>query len=131
MSDQETSGAHEDHEHSVRAEHPYRLVCRKLSERFRDNLDTRPVRVGSATFGGGTPTVIAGPCAVESREQTLEVAAAVRAAGADALRGGAFKPRTSPYDFRGLEREGLEILAEARDATGLPIVTEVLDVRDI
>jgi 3-deoxy-7-phosphoheptulonate synthase len=79
--------------------------------------------------GGGAPVIIAGPCAVETRAQTLAVARAVKAAGADLLRGGAFKPRTSPYDFQGRGRAGLEILAEAREETGLPIVTEVMDPR--
>jgi len=73
--------------------------------------------------------VIAGPCSVESREQTLEVARAVKAAGADMLRGGAFKPRTSPHDFQGLGLEGLKILREASEETGLPFVTEVMDTR--
>jgi 3-deoxy-7-phosphoheptulonate synthase len=76
-------------------------------------------------------TLIAGPCAVESHEQTLAAARAVAAGGAAMLRGGAYKPRTSPHSFQGLGRAGLEILAEARAATGLPIVTELVDVRDI
>jgi 3-deoxy-7-phosphoheptulonate synthase len=76
-------------------------------------------------------TLIAGPCAVESREQTLAAASAVAAGGAAMLRGGAYKPRTSPHSFQGLGREALRILAEARDATGLPIVTELTDVREI
>jgi 3-deoxy-7-phosphoheptulonate synthase len=76
-------------------------------------------------------TLIAGPCAVESHEQTLATARAVAAGGAAMLRGGAYKPRTSPHSFQGLGRAGLEILAEARAATGLPIVTELVDVRDI
>jgi 3-deoxy-7-phosphoheptulonate synthase len=80
-------------------------------------------------FGGVRPVVIGGPCAVESREQTLAVARAVKAAGADMLRGGAFKPRTSPHDFQGLGVEGLRILREASRETGLPIVTEVMDPR--
>jgi 3-deoxy-7-phosphoheptulonate synthase len=84
----------------------------------------RPVDVG-----GPKVTVIAGPCAVETAEQTLSVARGVRAAGGDMLRGGAFKPRTSPYSFQGLGREGLEILAHARRETGLAIVTEVIDIR--
>ena len=109
----------------------YRLVRRTAYPEYEGNLETRPVRVGSATFGGSTSTIIAGPCAVESRAQTLAIARAAREAGADALRGGAFKPRTSPYDFQGLEQKGLEILAEARELTGLPIVTEVLDPRDV
>jgi 3-deoxy-7-phosphoheptulonate synthase len=86
--------------------------------------------VAGCPVGGGTSfCLIAGPCAVESREQTLAVAHAVKAAGATMLRGGAFKPRTSPYAFRGLAHAGLEILAEAAAETGLPVVTELLDVR--
>jgi 3-deoxy-7-phosphoheptulonate synthase len=91
----------------------------------------RIVRVAGVEFGNGRPIIIAGPCAVESREQALGIAREVRAAGADMLRGGAFKPRTSPYDFQGLGEDGLKILAAARAETGLPIVTEVLDVRDL
>lgn len=90
---------------------------------------TRSVTVAGVAVGGGSPVVIAGPCTVESREQTLSIARACKAAGARMLRGGAFKPRTSPYSFQGMGREGLEILAEARAETGLPIVTEVLDPR--
>jgi 3-deoxy-7-phosphoheptulonate synthase len=77
--------------------------------------------------GGDAVVIMAGPCAVESREQTLTIARAVKAVGARLLRGGAYKPRTSPYSFQGLGEEGLQILAEAREATGLPVVTEVLD----
>jgi 3-deoxy-7-phosphoheptulonate synthase len=87
------------------------------------------VEVDGVRFGGERPVVIAGPCAVESREQTLEIARAVKGSGADMLRGGAYKPRTSPYDFQGLGREGLQILREAHQETGLPVVTEVMDVR--
>jgi 3-deoxy-7-phosphoheptulonate synthase len=76
-------------------------------------------------------TLIAGPCAVESREQTLATAACVAAAGATMLRGGAYKPRSSPHSFQGLGREGLRVLAEAKEATGLPVVTELTDVREI
>src|SRR5438094_7843186 len=84
------------------------------------------VKIADVPVGHGHPlAVIAGPCAVESREVTLETARAVRAAGGAALRGGAFKPRTSPYTFRGMGGEGLEILAEARAVSGLPVVTEV------
>jgi 3-deoxy-7-phosphoheptulonate synthase len=75
--------------------------------------------------------MIAGPCTVETREQTLEIAEAVAAGGASMLRGGAYKPRTSPYSFQGLGRDGLEILSEAKERTGLPIVTELIDVRDV
>ena len=104
-------------------------VLRSSSPEWAAGRATRPVRVGAATFGGERPVIIAGPCAVESREQTLEVARACRDAGADLLRGGAFKPRTNPYSFQGLGERGLEILAEARAETGLPIVTEVMDPR--
>jgi 3-deoxy-7-phosphoheptulonate synthase len=90
---------------------------------------TRLVVAGGVTIGRNATVVIAGPCTVESRAQTLGIARAVHAAGATMLRGGAYKPRTSPYSFQGLGPEGLEILAEARAETGLPIVTEVLDPR--
>ena len=101
-----------------------------LASRDHRSEPTR-VAVGDVVLGGDATVVIAGPCAVEGREVALEIARAVRAAGATMLRGGAFKPRTSPYDFRGLGAEGLEILAEARAETGLPVVTEVLDTRDV
>lgn len=107
----------------------YRRVARAGKVGYEGTLRARPVRVGEVAFGGDSPVVVAGPCAVESREQTLRVARAVREAGADALRGGAYKPRTSPYSFQGLGREGLEILREAKEETGLPVVTEVMDVR--
>jgi len=87
------------------------------------------VEVGIVRFGAGLPVVIAGPCAVESAQQMIEVARGVKAAGADMLRGGVFKPRTSPHDFQGLGVEGLKILRAAGDLTGLPVVTEVIDVR--
>jgi 3-deoxy-7-phosphoheptulonate synthase len=92
----------------------------------------RPVPVGPGrSCGGETPLIIAGPCAVETPEQVVLTAQIVKRAGAHALRGGAYKPRTSPYTFSGLGRAGLELLAEARRVTGLPVVTEVLDVRDL
>ncbi|MGI5880951.1 MAG: 3-deoxy-7-phosphoheptulonate synthase [Syntrophomonadaceae bacterium] len=87
------------------------------------------VNVGTQVIGQGKIQIIAGPCAVESREKYLEIAQAVKETGATMLRGGAFKPRTSPYSFQGLEKEGLEILAEARELTGLPVVTEIVDPR--
>jgi 3-deoxy-7-phosphoheptulonate synthase len=89
------------------------------------------VRLGAAALGSDQFVVIAGPCAVETRNQLLDTARSVRAAGGHALRGGAFKPRTSPYAFHGLGHEGLRLLAEARAETGLPVVTEVVDVRDL
>jgi len=107
-------------------------ICPLISRRVQPSVDaeeTRVVVVGEVQFGGVRPVVIAGPCAVESLEQTLAVARAVKAAGAEMLRGGAFKPRTSPHDFQGLGLQGLRILAEARRETGLPIVTEVMDPR--
>jgi 3-deoxy-7-phosphoheptulonate synthase len=88
-------------------------------------------RVGEAVIGGEEITIIAGPCSVESEEQTLRTAHAVKAAGAKILRGGAYKPRTSPYEFRGLGKQGLEILARARNETGLAIITEVMTPADI
>jgi 3-deoxy-7-phosphoheptulonate synthase len=102
----------------------YRLISRET------HPESATVQVGDVCIGGDTFHVIGGPCSVESLEQTLQTAREVKARGATLLRGGAFKPRTSPYDFRGLGREGLEILAEARRETGLPIVTEVLRETD-
>lgn len=104
---------------------PYLLASRQM------HPDPTVVEVGGVRVGDGTFVVIAGPCAVESREQLMETAVAAKAAGADVLRGGAFKPRTSPYDFQGLGAEGLKLLAEARRVTGLPVVTEVLDTADV
>jgi 3-deoxy-7-phosphoheptulonate synthase len=104
---------------------PYKLVSQELVP-DPTVIEVRGRRVGDSAFG-----LIAGPCAVESREQTLEAARAVAAAGATMLRGGAFKPRTSPYAFQGLGVTGLEILKEAREETGLPIVTELMDPRHV
>lgn len=89
------------------------------------------VEVGSVSVGDGSLTIVAGPCAVESRDQLMTTALAVKASGADILRGDAFKPRTSPYTFAGLGKAGLDILAEARESTGMPFVAEVLDPRDV
>jgi len=100
---------------------PFKLASREVRP-----ADTQ-VQVGNALVGGRTLVVMAGPCSVESREQLLEVAAKVKQAGAAVLRGGAFKPRTSPYAFQGLEEEGLKLLAEARREHGLPVVTEVME----
>jgi 3-deoxy-7-phosphoheptulonate synthase len=104
---------------------PYKLVARELAP-DPTVIEVKGRRIGDSTFG-----LIAGPCTVETREQTLETARAVAAAGATMLRGGAFKPRTSPYTFQGLGVEALEILREAGDETGLPIVTELLDPRHV
>lgn len=109
----------------IRVTAPYKLVSREFRE-----ADT-VVSVAGVPIGGPGVTVIAGPCTVESREQTMAVAAAVAAAGATILRGGAYKPRTSPYSFQGLGEAGLRILAEARAATGLPVVTEVMDTETL
>ncbi len=92
---------------------------------------TRTVEISGGTLGGGRFGIIAGPCTVESREQLLEVAREVAASGASMLRGGAYKPRTSPHSFQGLGVEGLRLLQEAKEVTGLPIVTELMDARDL
>ncbi len=89
------------------------------------------IKVGNLEIGGEHIHVVAGPCAVEGKAQLIEVAHEVKAAGATMLRGGAYKPRTSPYSFQGMEEEGLKILAEAREQTGLPIITEVVDPRTV
>ncbi len=104
---------------------PYKLVSRQHHP-DRSTVWVRGVPVGPETF-----TFIAGPCAVESPQQTLEAVEMAKAAGATLMRGGAFKPRTSPYAFQGLGEKGLEILADVRDLTGLPVVTEVVDARDV
>jgi len=99
---------------------PFKLVGRELKQ------EKTEIRVGDVVFGRDQFVVIAGPCSVESAPQILATAKAVRAAGATVLRGGAYKPRTSPYDFQGLEEEGLKLLSEAREATGLRVCTEVM-----
>ena len=99
----------------------------KLANRLFHPEDTI-VKAGSAKVGGGHFAMIAGPCSIESEEQIVGIAKAVKAAGATMLRGGAFKPRTSPYDFQGLRSEGLDLLLKARKATGLPIVTEIMSI---
>jgi 3-deoxy-7-phosphoheptulonate synthase len=105
---------------------PYKRASREFS------VDRTIVRIGErASIGGEAITVIAGPCSVENREMLHETAVAVRDAGATVLRGGAFKPRSSPYSFQGLGREALKLLVEVRLATGMPVVTEVLDTRDV
>ncbi len=112
-------------ERVVKVLQPYKLVSREFQPH------TTTVQVGPVRIGGPEVVLIAGPCSVESRDQILQAAWAVRQAGAVMLRGGAFKPRTSPYSFQGLEEEGLRLLAEARQATGLPVVTEVMDPRQL
>ncbi len=102
----------------------------KLAGRKDKKTEPTVIRIGHLRIGRGL-TVIAGPCSVESEAQTLTIAHAVKRAGAGLLRGGAFKPRTSPYSFQGLGLKGLKILAKARAETGLPVITEVLDTRDV
>lgn len=109
----------------IRVSTPYKLVSRT------HHPDRSTVTVSGVAIGPDTFTLIAGPCAVESAGQTLEAAEMAKAAGATLLRGGAFKPRTSPYAFQGLGEKGLAILAEVREATGLPVVTEVVDAGDV
>ena len=106
-----------------RVSEPFKQANRKFHP-----LDT-VIQAGSAKIGGGHFAMIAGPCSVESEEQIIEVAEAVKASGADILRGGAFKPRTSPYAFQGMKDEGIRLLLKAKEATGLPIVTEIMNIR--
>ncbi len=109
----------------MRISHPYKLASRE----FKPEDSVFPL--DGFSIGGPEVVLIAGPCSVESREQLLEIAQAVREAGAHALRGGVFKPRTSPYVFQGLGEEGLEYLAEAREKTGLPVVAEVMSIAQV
>ncbi len=104
---------------------PFKLPSREF------HPDDTVINVGGVEIGGGELVVMAGPCAVESREQLLECARVVKETGGQILRGGAYKPRTSPYSFRGLGRDGLDLLAEAREETGLPVITEVLSPQDV
>ena len=109
-------------------------TVKRVSEPFKQaNRKFHPantiVEVGSAKIGGGHFATIAGPCSVESEEQIIEVAMAVKATGADILRGGAFKPRTSPYAFQGMKDEGIRLLLKAKEASGLPIITEIMNIR--
>ena len=108
-----------------RVSEPYKQANRKF------HPDDSVVTVGDVKLGGGHFAMIAGPCSVESEEQIIEVAQAVKAAGANILRGGAFKPRTSPYAFQGLKGEGLRLLLLAKEATGLPIITEIMNIRTL
>jgi 3-deoxy-7-phosphoheptulonate synthase len=128
------SGDNKDHLHNLIAVQgvenvvpilqPYKLVNRELKR------EKTIIRVGDLEIGGDRLVIMAGPCSVETREQLMETAIAVKAAGAHILRGGAYKPRTSPYDFQGLEEEGLKLLAEAREHTGLKVITEVVTTED-
>ena len=108
-----------------RIQEPFKNANRKFHP-----LDT-VIKVGNAVIGGGSLTLIAGPCSVESEEQIISVARDVKSSGAQILRGGAFKPRTSPYAFQGLREEGIKLLLEAKKDTGLPIVTEIMDLSQL
>jgi 3-deoxy-7-phosphoheptulonate synthase len=107
------------------------VVSQKIKLAVKNGHGSVRIRVGNVTIGGDQLAVMAGPCSVESREQILETARVVKAAGGHILRGGAFKPRTLPYSFQGLGEEGLKILDEARSETGLPIITEVMSPEDV
>ena len=111
-------------------------TVKRVSEPFKQaNRTFHPkdtiVEIGNVKIGGGYFAMIAGPCSVETEEQIVEVATAVKEAGAHILRGGAFKPRTSPYAFQGLKGEGINLLLKAKEATGLPIITEIMNIRDL
>ncbi len=108
-----------------RISEPFKQVNRKF------NPNDTVVSIGDVKIGGGNFAMIAGPCSVESEEQIIEVALSVKAAGANVLRGGAYKPRTSPYAFQGLKDEGLKLLLKAKEATGMPIITEIMNIRTL
>ncbi len=110
---------------TVRIQDPYKLASRTT------NPEGTVIDIGGVRFGGDQVVVMAGPCSVESRDQIIETAIAVKEAGASVLRGGAFKPRTSPYSFQGLGEEGLKYLVEAREITGLPVISEVMTIEAI
>jgi 3-deoxy-7-phosphoheptulonate synthase len=110
---------------AVAVSQPYKLVSREVKP------EPTVIQVGPVKIGGGSLCVMAGPCSVENREQVLGTADHVKRHGAHLLRGGAFKPRTSPYEFQGLREDGLKLLAEARDRTGLPVITEVKDTESL
>ena len=109
----------------TRVQEPFKNANRKFHP-----LDT-VIKVGDAVIGGGSMTVIGGPCSIESEEQIISVAHSVKAAGAQLLRGGAFKPRTSPYAFQGMGGDGIKLLLAAKRATGLPVVTEIMDISQL
>ncbi len=123
--DIELLGSLEIVESVKRVSEPFKQANRK----FHPNDSV--IEIGDVKVGGGNFAMIAGPCSVESLEQIVEVAQSVKTAGADILRGGAFKPRTSPYAFQGLKEEGLRLLLEAKKATGMPIITEIMNIRTL
>ncbi len=111
-------------------------TVKRISEPFKSanrkfHPDDSVISVGNTSVGGDVFAIMAGPCSVESEEQVMEIARAVKAAGATMLRGGAFKPRTSPYDFQGLKADGIELLVRAKQETGLPIVTEIMNANHL
>ena len=124
--DQDFLHAQDIIEDVTRIQEPYKLACRKTHP-----TDTVVTVGGTAKIGGGNFAMIAGPCSVESRDQLCTVAAAVKESGATILRGGAFKPRTSPYAFQGMRGAGIELMVEAKRQTGLPIVTEIMDISQL
>ncbi len=123
--DEDLLGSLEIVESVKRISEPFKSANRKF------HPDDSVITVGNTSVGGLDFTLIAGPCSVESEEQVMEIAKAVKAAGATMLRGGAFKPRTSPYDFQGLKADGIEILLGAKKETGLPIVTEIMNANHL
>ena len=110
---------------AIHVTRPYKLVSREF--KHEDTI----IQIGDVTIGSDNLTIIAGPCAVESEYQALTIAEHVQLSGAELFRGGAFKPRTSPYSFQGLGEEGLKILAKVREKTGMPVVTEVMDMEKL
>ncbi|MBN2259596.1 MAG: 3-deoxy-7-phosphoheptulonate synthase [Clostridiales bacterium] len=102
-----------------------------MSNIILSGKNPKKVKVGNLVFGGEKPIIISGPCSVESREQIIELAIKLKAIGVDVLRGGAFKPRTSPYSFQGLGEEGLKYLKEASEITGIPVISELMDASNI
>ena len=123
--DMELLGSLEIVESVKRVSEPFKQANRKF------HPEDSVISIGDVKIGGGHFAMIAGPCSVESEEQIIEVAEAVKAAGAHILRGGAFKPRTSPYAFQGLKGEGIRMLLKAKEATGLPIITEIMTTRSL
>ena len=123
--DMELLGSLEIVENIKRVSEPFKQANRKF------HPDDTVVTIGNVKIGGGHFAMIAGPCSVESEEQIIAVAQAVKDAGAHILRGGAFKPRTSPYAFQGLKDEGIRLLLKAKEATGLPIITEIMNIRSL
>jgi len=121
--DMELLGSLEIVETVKRVSEPFKQANRKFHP--KDSV----IEIGNAKIGGGHFAMIAGPCSVESEEQIIEVAMAVKASGADILRGGAFKPRTSPYAFQGMKDKGIQLLLKAKEATGLPIITEIMNIK--